>query len=122
MAKQVIVMRTDLNMRKGKMVAQGVHASLAALRILQNDETYPAYPLAMQQWMNDNERVITVRVDSLDELLSIEKVAAETGLPVAIVMDLGLTEFHGEPTQTCLAIGPAPDEVIDLITGKLALL
>ena len=29
--KQVIVMRTDLNMRKGKMIAQGSHASLAFL-------------------------------------------------------------------------------------------
>lgn len=27
-AKQVIVMRKDLNMRKGKMIAQGAHASL----------------------------------------------------------------------------------------------
>ena len=29
--KQVIVLRKDLNMRKGKMVAQGAHASMAAL-------------------------------------------------------------------------------------------
>lgn len=29
--KQVIVMRTDLNMRKGKMIAQGSHASIAFL-------------------------------------------------------------------------------------------
>ena len=31
MIKQVIVMRRDLNMRKGKMVAQGAHASMAVL-------------------------------------------------------------------------------------------
>ena len=29
--KQVIVIRKDLNMRKGKMVAQGAHASMAAI-------------------------------------------------------------------------------------------
>lgn len=29
--KQVIVMRKDLNMRKGKMIAQGAHASVDAL-------------------------------------------------------------------------------------------
>ena len=31
MIKQVIVMRTDLNMRKGKMIAQGAHASMKVL-------------------------------------------------------------------------------------------
>ena len=30
-AKQVIVMRKDLNMRKGKMIAQGAHASMKVL-------------------------------------------------------------------------------------------
>lgn len=29
--KQVIVMRKDLNMRKGKMIAQGSHASMAVI-------------------------------------------------------------------------------------------
>jgi peptidyl-tRNA hydrolase len=29
--KQVIVLRKDLNMRKGKMVAQGAHASMRAI-------------------------------------------------------------------------------------------
>lgn len=28
MLKQIIVMRNDLNMRKGKMIAQGAHASI----------------------------------------------------------------------------------------------
>src|SRR5262245_5559289 len=31
LAKQVIVMRKDLGMRKGKMIAQGAHASLKVL-------------------------------------------------------------------------------------------
>lgn len=30
-AKQVIVMRKDLGMRKGKMIAQGAHAAMKAL-------------------------------------------------------------------------------------------
>ncbi len=31
--KQVIVLRKDLNMRKGKMVAQGAHASMRAVSV-----------------------------------------------------------------------------------------
>jgi PTH2 family peptidyl-tRNA hydrolase len=29
--KQVIIIRKDLNMRKGKMIAQGAHASMKAI-------------------------------------------------------------------------------------------
>jgi len=32
-----------------------------------------------------------------------------------------LTMFHGQPTRTCLAIGPDDDETIDVVTGHLQL-
>jgi PTH2 family peptidyl-tRNA hydrolase len=32
--KQTIVLRKDLNMRKGKMIAQGAHASMRAILML----------------------------------------------------------------------------------------
>lgn len=40
-SKQVIVMRKDLNMRKGKMIAQGAHASMKVLLDNMSD-LYPA--------------------------------------------------------------------------------
>jgi PTH2 family peptidyl-tRNA hydrolase len=46
----------------------------------------------------------------------------EAGLEVHLITDNGKTEFHGEPTRTCLAIGPDDAEKIDAITGRLQLL
>lgn len=34
-----------------------------------------------------------------------------------MIRDAGKTEFKGVPTRTAVAIGPAPVEAIDLITG-----
>jgi len=39
-----------------------------------------------------------------------------------LITDSGKTEFHGQPTRTCLAIGPDVADKIDPITGQLELL
>ncbi len=123
-AKQVIVMRKDLNMRKGKMVAQGAHASLGAVFLLQNE--YQDGKLDRQtpfwHWVNGTFTKICVSVNSDIELLDIYNAAMDDGLPVKLITDAGHTEFHGVPTRTCLAIGPAWSEDIDKVTGHLVLL
>ena len=110
--KQVIVMRKDLNMRKGKMCAQAAHASLGAyFKALDH----------ILEWEDTGATKICVGVDSLEELHLIGEAAKQAGLLFYAVLDAGRTEFK-EPTYTCLAIGPAPDEEIDKITGHLKLL
>lgn len=54
--------------------------------------------------------------------MAIHDKAVEAGLEVHLITDSGKTEFHGEPTRTCLVIGPDDAERIDAITGKLQLL
>jgi PTH2 family peptidyl-tRNA hydrolase len=61
-------------------------------------------------------------VDSEQELMDIYDRAVRAGLEVHLITDSGRTEFHGEPTRTCLAIGPAVAEAVDVITGHLQLL
>lgn len=109
--KQVIVMRKDLNMRKGKMVAQGAHASMSAVIQHLNHEYVKA-------WLDGSFTKIVVGVDSEEEMLSLAEKANSQGLITAIITDNGATEFNGVKTKTCLAIGPAPYEMfVDLTSG-----
>ena len=124
-AKQVIVMRKDLNMRKGKMIAQGAHASLKVLldRGAPSAGGYEfAVTDAMAEWLGGRFAKICVSVDSEAALDDIVARAHAAGLPCALVVDAGMTEFHGVPTKTCCAVGPAWTDEVDAITGQLPLL
>ncbi len=113
--KQIIVIRKDLNMRKGKMIAQGAHASVnVVVDNLDNSE--------VKQWMNGMHTKIAVSVDSEEELISIYDQAKDSGLICSMVVDSGLTEFNGVPTKTCIAIGPTTSDKLQSITGHLKLL
>jgi peptidyl-tRNA hydrolase, PTH2 family len=112
--KQVIVMRKDLNMRKGKAIAQGCHASVRA--VLKSQHT-----VATRSWLKGGEAKICVCVNSEEELRQIYSQAVMKGLTCSLVEDSGRTEFHGVPTLTCCAIGPNTPEEIDDITGGLTL-
>ena len=128
--KQIIVMRKDLNMRKGKMVAQGAHASVSAIinggYVCQTDKgpDHFVIPLddQLENWLAGNFKKVCCSVDSEAELLAIHKQAVDAGLRCALIQDAGLTEFGGVPTFTCCAIGPATPELVDVITGHLKLL
>ena len=129
--KQVIVMRKDLGMRKGKMVAQGAHASLKVIfqQIytfnLGKDgsiEIYPEHGGPLEAWINGLFAKICVGVETEFELLKIYNEAFNAKLPCALILDSGLTEFGGVKTHTCCCIGPAWSEDIDKITGHLKLL
>ena len=117
--KQVIVMRNDLNMRKGKMVAQGAHASISFLKDM---ILYDISPSRIQvEWLTSGQTKICVRCESEDELMAIFYKAQNAKLTVHLITDAGLTEFDG-PTKTCLCIGPSKSEDVDKITGELKLL
>lgn len=139
MAKQVLVMRKDLGMKKGKSTAQGAHASLGAILQMMNNgdnmrDNPPeiidnAYTLSlkvevgspMDDWLMGIFRKVALGVKSEEELMVIHKQAVEAGLPVSLITDSGLTQFKGIKTVTCLAIGPAAEDEIDSITGHLPL-
>lgn len=123
--KQAIVLRKDLNMRKGKMIAQGAHASMAAILNLgtekENEFSIPKDE-RIWEWLTGNFKKIALSVDSEQELLNLYEKALELGLVCALIKDNGLTEFGGVPTFTAVAIGPDKNEKIDQLTGSLKLL
>ena len=136
--KQVIVIRKDLKMRKGKMCAQASHASMKVLldRMLceecKKDSTpwegcfkwqltiFESEPF--HRWLKGTFTKIVVSVDTEEELLALKYRAEEAGMLCALVTDAGKTEFHGERTNTALAIGPEWASKVDKITGYLKLL
>lgn len=108
--KQVIIVRKDLNMSKGKIASQCCHACLNAYE--------KSYPSIRKIWKEQGEKKIILAVDNLDELLKIKKSAQKLKIPLFLVKDAGKTELE-EGTITCLALGPDYSSKIDKITGKL---
>jgi PTH2 family peptidyl-tRNA hydrolase len=124
--KQVIVIRKDLKMRRGKEIAQGAHASMAWMserlrRALAGDPTALSLSEAQHAWISRSFAKVCVRVDSEEELRSVHQRALEAGLESHLIIDSGRTEFQGVPTPTACAIGPDVAERVDAITGQLVL-
>ncbi len=133
--KQVIVIRRDLKMRRGKEIAQGAHAAMAFLTTRLHDMGVPrhlnpkgrpwvlngAFSDAEYAWILGGFRKVCVTVDTLEELMAVHQAARDAGVESHLIIDAGATEFHGEPTATAVAIGPDRDTRIDPITGTLKL-
>ncbi len=136
-SKMMIVMRRDLKMRKGKIAAQAGHACIDAIlmalnkegrmndfemtsgEIVLNNSDKPRTPLS--DWFMYGCAKVCVYVDSEEALLDIAQKAKEKGIIASVITDAGMTEFHGVPTITCLALEPLPADIADELTGKLPL-
>ena len=113
--KQVIVVRTDLGMGKGKIAAQVGHAC-----VLGAENVRKSHSDWFNEWWSGQEKVV-VKVENLKELEEIKKHAIDLGIPWSEVTDAGHTQIT-PGTVTCISLGPAPEESIDKITGHLKLL
>ena len=113
MFKQVLVVRTDLKLGKGKMAAQTAHAAVEAYRKASDKEK--------KKWLEENQRKIVLKVGTERELINIYEKAIRSGLPAVLIRDAGLTQVP-PGTKTAVGIGPADEKKIDIITGELSLL
>ena len=136
-SKMMIVMRRDLKMRKGKIAAQAGHACVEAVlmalkkenRLNDIEESSDGVELTLDkktntplsEWFHYGCAKVCVYVDSEAELLDIARKATERGILSAMITDAGMTEFHGIPTKTCLALEPLPCDIADELTGHLKL-
>lgn len=128
MIKQVIVIRRDLGMRRGKEIAQGSHASIAFLTNRIKNwgggklvDTSEIFSPVEWEWVNGIFTKVCLQVQSEKELLEINETAKKEGLECHLIQDSGKTEFNGVPTFTCLALGPDESEKIDKVTRHLKL-
>ncbi len=114
--KQVLVIRTDLKMSRGKIGVQAAHAAVSAA-----EEARRHHPSWWRKWLNEGQKKVAVKVASKEGLLAIREKAVKLGLPCVAIRDRGLTEIK-PGTLTALGIGPAPNADVDKVTSDLPLL
>lgn len=131
MIKQVIVVRKDLNMRKGKLAAQVAHASVKSIMDhmdVTSDEENIHRDLALSHgnpfnlWLTGLQTKIVVGCDGEQEINNIAEKCQDLGISYSIITDVGKTEFNGVPTITCIAVGPDHEEWINEVTSSYKLL
>jgi len=113
--KQVMAIRTDLKMGKGKQCAQCCHASLGAWESAQYEQ-----PSWARAWSRYGCAKIAVKCPSEEMMDGIAAACEAAGVPYYVVEDAGRTQV-APGSRTCCGIGPAPVEVIDQITGPAGL-
>ena len=114
--KQVIAVRTDLGMSRGKIAVQVAHGAVSSAeqaRVHKQD--------IWKAWMREGQKKVAVKVGSEEELMELRRLAIDHSLPFALIRDAGMTELP-PGTITVLGIGPAKAEAIDEVTGELKLL
>ena len=121
LVKQVIVIRKDLKMRRGKEIAQAAHASMSFLTKNMSEYKYIKPTDIQLEWIENHFTKVCLQVDSLEDLQQVAQNAELADVECHVITDKGATEFHGVPTITCLALGPDYADKIDAITGNLKL-
>ncbi|XP_055677162.1 probable peptidyl-tRNA hydrolase 2 [Lutzomyia longipalpis] len=114
--KMILVVRNDLKMGKGKIAAQCGHAAVGAFQ-----SAMRKIPHIVRRWENSGCAKIAVKVESEEELMQIRHRANALQLSTCLIRDAGRTQIEPN-TKTVLAIGPAPCQEVDKVTGHLKLL
>ena len=113
--KVVVVVRLDLDITRGKTAVQVAHAAVMCAL----ESRVKAKPW-FDRWIDGGQRKIVVKAQDLASLRDLHAKAERQGIVAVLVQDAGLTEV-APGTVTCLGVGPAPDEVVDKVTGNLPL-
>jgi len=111
--KQVILVRHDLQLPKGKLAAQAAHAAVEAT--LRSDKD------AVKHWRMNGMAKVVLKVAGEKELYGMLQRAKDAGLVSCSITDAGRTVV-APGTVTCGAVGPAPESELDALFGNLKLL
>ena len=114
--KQAIIVRTDLELGKGKLAGQVAHAAVDAFIHAKS-----ADPVGTEKWLSEGAKKIVLKISTEKELVQLFQDAHDAGLPCSLIRDAGKTQI--EPgTITAVGIGPANDAKIDMRVSNLKLL
>ena len=95
--KQVLVLRNDLNMRRGKSEVQAAHASLKVfldrMAVFNNGSSMINFTPQIIEWIKGDFKKISLSCNNENELLHLQKLAEKAGVINALILDNGETEF-----------------------------
>ena len=112
--KMAILIRSDIKMSKGKVLAQVSHVVVKA--------TIKAYTTStlFYKWQNDGEKIVILKVSNEKTLDTIINIAERKNIKNGVVIDAGLTEVS-PGTKTVGFIGPDCDYKVDKLVRQLKL-
>ncbi|VVB58542.1 Peptidyl-tRNA hydrolase [Candidatus Anstonella stagnisolia] len=114
--KQAIIVRTDLELGKGKLAGQVAHASVAGYR-----KVLSHFPDVARKWEEEGEKKVVLKISGEKAMLTLFEQAKDAGIPASLIHDAGLTQIT-PGTATCFSMGPWKEEEIDKLTSELKLL
>ena len=114
--KMVIVARKDLPLSTGKLAAQVAHAAVACAL-----DTKKYNPKWFSKWQNEGAKKAVVKTEKEKDFYLLKKKAEKLNIVSHIIEDAGHTEIPAG-TKTVVGIGPAPNSIIDQVTGELPVL
>ena len=113
MLKQIIVLRKDLKLGKGKIAVQVAHASLESYKISKKR--------ILKKWEKQGSKKVVLKADDLKALMKVKRALDKNNIRYVIIRDAGLTQIP-PGTITCIGIEEMGEEKIDNITRKLKML
>ena len=113
--KQVIIVRADREMGRGKAAAQCGHAAVSGYL-----ECLKAHKDVAQEWLQSGQKKIVLKVDGDEALVRFYEAFKFKKIPCSLVSDAGLTQLP-PGTRTALGVGPWKSDEIDILTRGLKL-
>jgi PTH2 family peptidyl-tRNA hydrolase len=110
---QYIVMNTSLSMDKGKLVAQGAHASVSVLEKVEQG--------VFDEWKNNGMKKVVLKINSTEELVKKFQQVKTAGLAATLITDAGRTQIP-KGSKTAFACGPISEEDGEKYFSELKLL
>jgi len=111
--KMAIVTRSDLKLSTGKLAVQVAHAAVeCTLDTKKNNSKW------FNKWQSEGAKKVVLKVDGERDLFFLRDKAEELKMASHIITDAGHTEIPAG-TITVLGIGPAPENIMDQVTGNL---
>jgi len=108
------VVRIDINMPLGKLIAQTGHGFMGALVGCKDEDLKARY-------LGAAFTKIALKGKNLNALERAKRECDELGITTALITDSGRTVFN-EPTVTCLGIGPVTYDQLPKYVQKMHLL